>query len=69
VRFARAVVADDEQAVIVLRLGILKLGENEVAKPVGHVVGNDISADELLRLGAFVGLAKFNDRFNRLELD
>ena len=67
--FTGAVVTDDEQAVIVLRLGILKLGEHQIAQAVGHVGGNHIGADEFLCLGAFVGLAEFDDRFNRLEVD
>ena len=68
-RFAGAVVADDEQAAIVLGLGVLKLGEHEVAQAVGHVGGNNIGADEFFRLGALVGLPEFDDRLDGLKMD
>lgn len=69
VRFAGAVVADDEQPAVVLGRGILQLRNHDVAKTVGHRIRDDVGGDVFPGLGALAALPQFDDRLDGLELD
>ena len=69
VRLTGPVVADDQDAHVVHRLVERQLGDHQLRDPRGHVVGNDVGRNQLLRFIRVVGVQKLNDRFNRLELN
>ena len=69
VRFTGSVVTDNENTCVVYRLVKRELGDHELRDPPGHVVGNDVGRNQLLRFIRTVGVQKLNDRFYRLELN
>ena len=69
VRLAGAVVADDEEALVVRRRLELKLGEHEVRELLAHPIGDDEGLDEATSTGLAVGFAELNDGLDGVELD
>ncbi len=69
VRLARAVVADDEQPLVVRRLVELELPEREPRELLGHPLGDHEGLDEAPGLVLGVRLAELNHRLDGFELD
>ena len=66
-RLARAVVADDQHALVVDRFVERELRDHVLGDPLRHVVRNDVGRDELLGFGRTIGVEQLDDRFDRLE--
>jgi hypothetical protein len=69
VRLSRAVVPDDEDALVVVRSIELELREHEVDQLLRHLLGDDVVRHQPLRLAGLVSIPQLNDRLDRLELD
>ena len=69
VRFARAVVADDQQSLVVGGPVELELGEHHGRQLLGHLVGDHVAAHQLAGGRRYVGVADLNHRLDRIEPD
>jgi len=69
VRLPGAVVADHQEAAIVLGLLELQLGKDDAGELVRHLIGDYVGPDQLPRLVLLVSCAKLHDRLDRVELD
>ena len=69
VRFAGAVVANDEHALVVDGDVERELRDHHLGEALRHLVGDDIGRDELLSLVRAIGVEQLDDRLDRLELD
>ena len=69
VRLTGAVVADDQQPLVVHGLVELKLRNDEVDQLLGHLLGDDVGLDKLPGSSGLVGVPQLNHGFDRLELD
>ena len=69
VRLTSPVVADDQNPLVVHALVKRKLWDHLVRDAFGHVVGNDVSRDQLLGFFGPIGIEKLNDRLDLLELN
>ncbi len=69
VRLTGAVVADDQQALVVHGLVELKLRNDEVDQLLGHLLGDDIGLDKLPGGSRLVGVPQLNHGLDGLELD
>jgi Arc/MetJ family transcription regulator len=69
VRLTGAVVADDEEALVVGRRLELKLREHQVRELLAHPVGDDEGLDKATGTGRAIGFAELNDGLDGVELD
>jgi len=69
VGLARAIVADDEDALVVARGQELELGDDDVGELVGHAVGDDVGLDQAASGVLPVGVAELDDGLDGIELD
>ena len=69
VRFTCAIVADQQDTLVVDDVFQLQLGENLCADELGHVVAHDIALYEFLRLFPVVRAAQNDDGFNGVKLN
>jgi hypothetical protein len=69
VRFTGAVVADDQDALVVDGHVERELRDHHLGETLRHLVGDDIGRDELLSLVRAIGVEQLDDRLDRLELD
>jgi hypothetical protein len=69
VRLTGAVIADDQQALVIDRLVELQLRNDKLGEPFGHFLGNDIGVHEGVRGARLVRVTQLNDQLNRVELD
>ena len=68
-RLTGAVVADDQQPLVVHGLVELKLRNDQVDQLLGHLLGDDVGLDKLPGGSGLVGVPQLNHGFDRLELD
>ena len=68
-RFAGAVIADDQQALVVCGLFELQLRNDYAGEFFGHLVGDDVCFNELLRCCRLVGIAELDHRLDGFEFD
>ena len=69
VRFTGAVVADDQDALVVDGHVERELRDHHLGEALRHLVGDDVGRDELLPLVRTIGVEQLDDRLDRLELD
>ena len=69
VALARAVVADDEDALVVGGRLELQVGDHQIAQLLGHALRDHERLDELPHGGGRVRLLKLDDGLDWLELD
>ena len=68
-RLARAVIADDEDALVVDGAVEAQLGDDHVGQRVGHAVGDDVGAHEVDGALGLGRVAQLDDAFNGFKLD
>ena len=68
VRLAGAVVADDQQTLVVLWRVVTEMRQHDVADLLGHPVRDDVRLDQAARLLGGICLTKLDDRLDRIEL-
>ena len=68
-RFTGAVVADQQNALVIHDVIQLQLGENFRTDQLCHVLTHDVTGNELLRLFLVVRTAQHDDGFNGIELN
>ncbi|GIW56386.1 MAG: hypothetical protein KatS3mg082_2790 [Nitrospiraceae bacterium] len=68
-RLAGAVVAHDQQPSVVGGMVELKLGDDEGGQPLGHLVGDDVGADQLPGTRGLTGVPQLDHGLDGLELD
>ena len=64
-----AVVADDQQALVVGGLVELELGNDQTHQLLRHLLGNDVGLDKLPGRSRFVGVPQLDHGLDGLELD
>ena len=69
VGLAGAVVADDQEALVVGRLVDLDLRDDDIREPLRHLGAHDVGGHELARFGLAIGVPKLHHGFDRVELD
>ena len=69
VGLAGAVVADDQEALVVGGLVDLDLRDHDIREPLRHLGAHDVGGHELARLGLAIGVPKLHHGLDRLELD
>ena len=69
VRLAGPVVADNQYAFVIDGFVKRQLRDQLFSNSFSHVIGNDIGADQLLRLVGPIGVEKLNHGLDRLKLN
>ena len=68
-RLAGAVIADDQDTLVVGGPVVAELGEDQVRQPLGHVVGDDIASHQAPGRFRLVGVAQLHHRLDGVETD